>query len=294
MPGLVALLSGLALGAFTWGAFGSSRVLHQARYRPGITPQDLGLSYEPLSLKGEGEIPLSGWLIRHPDPTGILLLFHGYGTGKADLLDIACALHRQGRYHLLLFDFRGHGFSGGRSFSFGLREVGDIGKILQFLAGQAALQGLPVGCYGISMGGAIGLLSASRFPEIRAVASDASYARLDQAIARAQWLNYHIPRVPLGQMVIWGTELRLGTRLSRLNPVEAVKRISPRGVMVIHGMSDLGIPPEEGELIFQAAGEPKELWLVPQAEHVGSFYKEPEEYIRRVVTFFDRLFSRAA
>lgn len=140
------------------------------------------------------------------------------------------------------------------------------------------------------MGGAVAVLAAVQFSAIRAVAVDSAYADPAKAIARSQWLTYHIPRIPLGQLCIWGTELRLGCRLRTVSPIRVVRRLAPRPLLVIHGMQDLGIPPEEGKALFEMAGQPKELWLVPGADHVSSFYLNPETYSQRVLGFFQNAF----
>jgi len=38
---------------------------------------------------------------------------------------------------------------------------------------------------------------------------------------------------------------------------------------------------------YQAAGEPKTLWEIPESTHVGGLEARPEEYERRVIGFFD-------
>lgn len=144
------------------------------------------------------------------------------------------------------------------------------------------------------MGGAIGILAASRLPRLEAVVSDSSYADFPRAIARGVWMSYHIPRIPLGQMIIWATAVRLRCRMSEVSPLFHIGGIAPRPVLIIQGMQDKTTPPEEGRLLYQAAGEPKGVWLVPEAEHVGSFYQLPSEYLTRMTDFFDHAFSRAA
>lgn len=280
---LLLLLVGVAL---LWAAVGSSRVVRQPRYAPDVTPDDVGLAWQGLSLKTRDGILISGWLIRHPAPQGVLLLLHGFGTSKADLLDIAQAFYPLLSCHLLMIDFRGHGASGGDTLSFGRKEMQDIKAALDFLSAETTFRELPVGLFGISMGGSIGLMAAASFPQIRAVMTDSAYADLGCAIARAQWLAYHIPRIPLGQLVIWGSEIRLGCRLQELSPVHRIGQIAPRGVFIVHGRLDQRILPQEGEALFQAAGEPKELWLLPKAEHVSSFYLYRQEYLSRAAQFF--------
>ena len=274
-----------------WGVYGSSQVVRQPRYCPASTPDDYGLKWEGLSLRASDGVQISTWLIRHPDPQGTLLLFHGFGTSKADLLDCAHAFRTAGSYQLLLIDFRGHGFSDGKTLSFGKREILDVEAALAFLEGDPLFRTLPVGCYGISMGGAIGLLAAARFLRIQAIACEGVYADLGRAIARVQRMTYHIPRIPLGQMVIWATEIRLRCRMRTLSPVHAIGRVSPRSVLLIHGLEDRSILPEESQRLFEAARGPKELWWVPGAEHVACFYRDPVVYTQRILGFFDHAFQ---
>ena len=262
-------------------------MVQQPRYRPQANPGDYGISFQELSLTTSDRVSISGWLIRHPAPRGLLILLHGLGTSKADLLDLVQAFISNGSYHLLLIDFRAHGFSGGETLSFGKRETLDIEAALAFCEAEPDLKGLPVGCYGVSMGGAIGLLAAAQFPRIQAIAAESAYADLAKAIARVQRMTYHIPRVPLGQMVIWATQVRLRCRMESLSPFHVVQRISPRAAFFIHGLEDRSIPPEESRHLFERAGEPKELWLIPGAEHVACFYRDPALYTRRVLNFFD-------
>ena len=45
---------------------------------------------------------------------------------------------------------------------------------------------------------------------------------------------------------------------------------------------------ELNDRYFDAAGEPKEFWEVPNATHTGGIDARPEEYRQRVVGFFER------
>jgi uncharacterized protein len=65
-----------------------------------------------------------------------------------------------------------------------------------------------------------------------------------------------------------------------------VPRISPRPVMLI---ADPESPNGEdlNRMYYETASEPKTLWEVAGAGHVGGIDDRPEEYERRVVGFFD-------
>lgn len=258
-----------------------------------MEPGNYGLPSERFHLITKDKISLVGWQIRHPKPSGILLLLHGFGTCKEDLLDLAHGLYNNGDYHLLLLDLRGHGASGGNTLSFGCREVDDIKEVLQFIKQNSSFEKLPVGCLGISMGGSIAILAAAYLPnQIRAVVSDSAYFNLANAIARVFKISYHLPRMPLAQIVIWMTALRLGCPMKNLSPVEVIHKISPNPIFLIHGMSDKTTPYHDAEILFQAAQRPKELWLVPDAEHVASYYKYRDEYLHRILTFYQNAFQR--
>ncbi len=277
-----------------WALIGSTRVLYPIRLHLPVRPSDFGIPAEPLQFPSTDGTPVSGWLVRRPRACGLLLMLHGFGSSKAELLDLAGALHRDSPFHLLLIDFRGHGHSGPGPVTFGFREVGEVKAALDLAQADPQLRDLPVGCWGISMGGAIALLAAARYPQIRGVVADAAYSDVSKAIARAQWLTYHIPRVPLGQLVVWAVELRLCCRAMRMDPLRVIGRIRPRGVFLIHGGRDKSIPPGEGEALHRAAGEPKRWWLIPESEHATCYYDRTEEYVQRVTEFFKDAFLRAA
>jgi fermentation-respiration switch protein FrsA (DUF1100 family) len=64
-------------------------------------------------------------------------------------------------------------------------------------------------------------------------------------------------------------------------------RIAPTPVFFIYAVPGQGGEAELTESFYAAAREPKEIWLVPGAEHTGGIEAQPEEYERRVVGFFD-------
>jgi hypothetical protein len=47
------------------------------------------------------------------------------------------------------------------------------------------------------------------------------------------------------------------------------------------------VNPEDAPLLYNAAGEPKELWLLPNAEHCGAYFENRMAYVQKVSDFFD-------
>ena len=52
-------------------------------------------------------------------------------------------------------------------------------------------------------------------------------------------------------------------------------------------MKDSMVNPEDAKLLYAAAREPKELWLLPNADHCGAYFEDRVAYIERVLGFFD-------
>lgn len=282
----------LAVGG--WVAFASYRIVHPVRTCSLLTPPQFGLPCEELRLTTSDGVSIAAWLIRHPRGEAVLLLLHGYQSCKSEMLDLAKALHARAPYHLVLPDFRAHGDSGGGRVTFGREEIREVQTVLDFLAGQPEFRELPVGCHGVSMGAVIAVKAAAQMSRIRAVVADSPYADFGKVVARAQWLTYHIPRIPVGQITLWAAQLRLGGQGRLLGPLGDAAKISPRGLLVIHGERDETIPVQEAVRLFEAAGTPKQLWVVPGAEHAACFYGQQEEYVNRISGFLRDVFHRAA
>src|SRR6266850_1169681 len=111
-------------------------------YRPrvllGDDPRQHELSYADVAFVSDDGVALAGWWINAARlPIGInaelaedwgkrtVVLCHGVGSAKERQLDLARYLAGRG-YNVLVFDFRGHGESGGNFISFGVRERFDV------------------------------------------------------------------------------------------------------------------------------------------------------------------------
>ncbi len=90
----------------------------------------------------------------------------------------------------------------------------------------------------------------------------------------------------------WGYRLETTAKLIALGLLESAAPDHAPGLD--HGQDgwNVGEGPERLEkkpnkLFFEAAGEPKQIWEVPNGQHIAGITTEPAEYERRVVGFFD-------
>jgi fermentation-respiration switch protein FrsA (DUF1100 family) len=67
---------------------------------------------------------------------------------------------------------------------------------------------------------------------------------------------------------------------------DVVERISPRPVFFIYAAGGQG-GEELSQDFYESAGEPKDVWKVPEGGHVGGAEARPREYERRMIAFFD-------
>jgi pimeloyl-ACP methyl ester carboxylesterase len=191
---------------------------------------------------------------------------------------------------VIAFDFRGHGRSGGLS-TLGDREVRDLGVAIAY-ARELGYQ--RIAAVGFSMGASIVTRYAGLVGGIDAAVSVSGPGR---------W--YYRGTYPM-RRVHWAVERRLGRMITRrwLNtrispgrwdpvpvpPAEAAAKISPIPFLVVHGDKDPYFPVEHAHQLYEAAREPKELWIVPGFGHAES--GSTEALVDRIAAWVDQTTAR--
>lgn len=262
----------------------SSIIISPRRFHGSITPEVYGLSYKEIEFTTEDSIPIKGWYILNKISNATIILLHGFGVDKSDLLDVANFLFQQ-NFSVLLFDFRAHGYSGGKYCSLGHFEKRDLKAAVSFLKDSGEIR---IGVMGFSMGGTVALLEASKNSDILAVVSDCGYLSFRSAVRDFAKCYYHLPEYPFIPPVIWLAGRRLGINPNNVDLSFCAKDISPTPILIIHSRDDKEIRLINATQIYKYAKEPKELWVVDEAEHLGAFFVYEKEYKRRVISFFKK------
>jgi dipeptidyl aminopeptidase/acylaminoacyl peptidase len=263
---------------------------HPPRYPLFAPPSAYKADYEDVVFTSVDGVTLKGWIVKplHPHPTSpAIIICHGVGANKSDFTDLATALSRRG-YAVLLFDFRAHGESGGSRTSLGYHEQKDVVSALNFLRGRSGIDPKRLGIYGFSMGGATAILAAASSRGFRAVVADSAFTSLRDQARSAITGFYHLPAFPFLPLAVLGYELYFQTSIDAVSPVTAVAGLSPVPILIIAGEGDKLIPADNGRSLYAAAKEPKELWIIPGAEHGGTLAAAGSGYEKRVGEFFDR------
>ena len=250
------------------------------------SPFEFDVDYEEVTFPTVDGTSLSGWLFVRPNDPRIVVMANGYRGRREDMLGASSYLWRRG-YNVLLFDYRGYGIQRTPSMvTLGHSERQDYEAALRYVKERFA-QPL-IGAFGGSMGAAIVLSVAAADPDIRAVWADSSFADQRDVIAHNWRQITHLPNSPVMEIADAMFARRTGHRFSDLSPVNNIAKIAPRPVYIVHSTHDSTIPPHDAQRLYEAAAEPKELWITEGHEHCGVYFAQRHEYTRRMHLFFDR------
>jgi len=266
----------LAVLTILFGFAEVNNALHPPRIvPPGNTLRESNIDFRYLDLITEDGVRLSAWYTP-PRKGAVILLAHGYGDNRPEW--VHAMLAKKG-YGVLSWDARAHGESEGEISTVGYLEVLDVKAALDFVLAQPDVN--HVGAWGGSMGGATLIRATAQFPEIEALFVDSSFASLNDEF------NYLVPYPVINPLAKFLAEWQTGFSIKDLNLVEDIARISPRPVYIVHSNGDTVAPPNSGQELFNAANEPRYLWLDENAAHLAIYLDNPRRYQRRLIGFFD-------
>lgn len=241
--------------------------------------------YEPTTVVYDASTPPSSRLV--------FVIAHGF-TGDLDrphVRRVAKALSQYGA--VVTFSFRGHGASGGRS-TVGDREVLDLAAAVEWARSLGHARVVTVG---FSMGGSVVLRHAALYrPDGDPGREGRTEAHSDAVVsvsAPARWyyrgtapmrrVHWLITR-PEGRLVgRYGLRTRIHHREwdpVPLSPVEAVPKIAPVPLLIVHGDRDGYFPLDHPRMLADAAGDHGELWLEPGMGHAEN--AAPDELLGRI------------
>ena len=254
---------------------------HWVKFADATDPSRLcGLAYQSAGFYTSDGLHIRGWYIPTRDALGgdsTVILVPGRGMGKASALGQAKKLTASGS-NVLLVDLRGEGASEGHLRGFGVVESKDVSAAVRYLRQVHPQQSRQVFALGISQGASAVLGAAATDRRIDAVVADSVLPSPREEIARAtSWLPWPLdPYFPEATLLL--ASVQLGHDLRSEAPCGRIAWISPRPVLLIHGLADTTVPIHTAEQLYVSAGRPAMLWRVPGAGHAEPFLKDPQGY----------------
>jgi pimeloyl-ACP methyl ester carboxylesterase len=195
-------------------------------------------------------IRLHGWFLEGADPkTGItVLLLHGNAGTLSDFSPDAVILQNRG-FDVLLVDYRGYGRSEGETLSEATLKLDGLAA-MRYLTTDRKLDRMAIALLGYSLGTTVATDLAVSGP-CRAIALVAPMAS-----ARRQ----------AKEAMTWLPDLFFDRMRNRFDNVGKIGRVNCP-VLVVHGSDDEVISVAHGRAVYDAAPQPKRLFIVRGGRH---------------------------
>ncbi|MFW6118072.1 MAG: alpha/beta hydrolase [Chloroflexota bacterium] len=228
--------------------------------------REIHLKSDGLELVGEIYIP-SGDNV-HP----ALCVCHGIPASPPDPTDKGYALLAQRFCHAgfvtLIFNFRGAGRSEGNLDILGWTR--DLRAALDFLYDMKEVDRTHFCLLGFSGGAAVSVYTAAHDPRVSSVvtcACPADFRSLSQREAPLDTIQRFREIGSIRDRDFPPSIEEWQRGFETITPINWIDRISPRPLLLVHGDADELIPLEHAYRLYQTAGEPRELKIIPGAMH---------------------------
>jgi hypothetical protein len=181
------------------------------------------------------------------------VIVHGAGSRKENHADFA-RLATSAGWAALAFDLPGHGDS---DEAMSGSAVQDVIAMAHLLASQEGVDPGRVAVRGSSLGGFLAIVAASESERIAGVIAicPAGQDHLASGV-RSGRLEMRV-----------GDRVTLEAWLIAQDIGEAVERIAPRPLILLHAEGDTQIPSDHSEELYERAGDPRKLVIVPGGAH---------------------------
>lgn len=246
----------------------------------GDPPQELNAS--SFVIESESGSTISGWHCRPSESNGVIVLLHGIRGSRLSMLERARMLHDSG-YATVMIDLQAHGESPGEAITVGHLEKHDARAAVEFARRKHANE--PIGVIGVSLGGAAAVLASPL--EIDALVLEAVYSTIDDAIHNRVSAKLGPAAAVPSALLLLQLSPRLGFSAADLRPIDHMPNLACP-VCVVSGTADRHTTLAETRSMFDAAAEPKDLWLVEDADHADLFGVDQAAYREKILDFFEQ------
>jgi pimeloyl-ACP methyl ester carboxylesterase len=270
---------------------------------------------DPVTFPAYDGLPLAGMLIRANPKVrrrGLVVFAHEFCSDMHSSARYCRPLQQVG-YDIFTFDFRGHGQSASTP-NYTPRQwvtdqdLHDMRGAVAFILNWLEEQGLPteIGLFGISRGACAALLAAAEHSQIKAIVADGAFStdttieyfmkRWAYIFARVRIVYENHPPV-FWRFLRWSmmhfARREFKCRFPSVRKV--VQRMTPRPMLFIHGEKDSYLPVEySSRRLYALAGQPKYLWIAPEARHNQAATRHGAFYAWLTTNFLDRHLARLA
>ena len=271
----------LAIGAIA--GFLLNRIVKPQRTSSEISMQSFPGRPDAVQFTVPGLGNREGWFFPGLRGAPTIVLCHGYGSSRGELLTLISALQDH-QYNTFVFDFAAHGGNAGVT-TFGYREADEVRAAVDTLAQRSDVDAANFGLWGYNLGAYAALREAEKDRRVHAIVLDSVYDLPEEMVkvgversglggfpfmVRSAefsfgWLNYQYRRDP--------------PLSNSLNALAGVPKL------FIEAIDD----PELAEItrqMFLKAPEPRDQAIIAHGNFVSLNDDDKRAYENRVVSFF--------
>lgn len=226
-----------------------------------VTPKNIGLEYESVTLSNSDNTEIFGWYIPSKDANTTLLYMHGNGGNISNRLSSIEIFNSLG-LNIFIFDYRGYGNSSGSASE--QNTYDDAMRAWEYLINEKGIKAENIIIFGRSLGGAIAANLASQVKPKAVI--------LESTLTSAKDMASDVyPFVP-------SSLIRF-----KYETLEYLKDINSP-ILIIHSENDNIIPFKHGKIVFENANEPKTFVQI-RGSHNHGFLESKVTYIKALENF---------
>ena len=285
LTGVLACVAVIAIGAMGVGELLSGAAPTAVDSLSGPMSSDFPVESVQIPINAPSRAADSGvhgWLKRGERGGGVILLVHSIRSNRVEMLSRAKFLNAQG-YGVLLVDLQAHGETLGERITFGIRESEDVEAAVAYLRENFPSE--RIAAIGVSLGAAAIMLA--RHPlRLDAVVLESLHPTIEEAVENR--LRLHLGKFgPLfSPLLLWQLSYRLDIPPEALNPITRMGDLDAP-LLLISGTDDRHTTVAETRRLFEAARQPKEMWIVPGGGHFNMHAYAGREYEDRILDFLE-------
>ena len=243
-----------------------------------VNTQKPSQPYETIRIKSNKEIEC--WSIKIPDAKGTIILFHGYGGDKSQMIDKSDEFIAMG-YNTFLVDFMGSGGSEGDVCTIGYFEAEEVKSCYDYLTSKGEQN---IHLFGTSMGAAAILKAMNDYKlNPSSIIIECPFGSMYKTVC-ARFKIMGAPTFPIASLLVFWGGLQNGFWAFGHNPEEYAKNVNCP-VLLMYGEKDNRVSSKEIDTIFSNLKGKKQLVTFPLAAHENYLKKYKTQWTAKVKSF---------
>ena len=244
-----------------------------------------------FTITASDGVQLVGHYYERKKNAPVIIFFHGLWSNCYTNSVPIYRITEEKEWNLLLVNLRAHNESGGDVSTLGVLERYDCRDWANWVASEFGEQ-VPIYLMGISMGGAIALMSSDLgLPKsVCGIIDDAGFTSPLEMIRVNSEDELHHNGILISlftQFVNTGARIFGGFNLEDANSCNAVSKTNVP-ILIIHGDEDTQAPLSMANRIYESCQSQRMMYVIPGAGHTSCYRTNPKKYEMIVSDFIKR------